>query len=141
MPHGAVPRRDCLVLGWGTAPSASELRTAIEKAAPAVRLEVDLPADAGNDLRVVLIRAGFRLEGVARSSARDADGRFVDQVRWARLASDSLDDPVGRTAVMNATTPRKRLISHALVRDERERVLLCETSYKPDWEQPLGLHA
>lgn len=40
---------------------------------------------------------------------------------------------------MNSVTARKRLIAHALVTDAAGRVLLCETSFKADFELPGGI--
>lgn len=84
-----------------------------------------------------LHRRGFRLEGRLRA-ARASGDRWVDDLVYARLA----DDPTGREAhthVMNSVTPRKRLIAHALVTDAAGRVLLCEPSFKEDWELPGGI--
>lgn len=84
-----------------------------------------------------LHRRGFRLEGRLRAAAPSGDG-WVDELVYGRLASD----PVGHAAhthVMNSVTPRKRLIAHALVLDAAGRVLLCEPSFKPDWELPGGI--
>ena len=40
---------------------------------------------------------------------------------------------------MNTVLPRTRLIAHVLIRDERDRVLLCDTVFKRDWELPGGI--
>lgn len=88
--------------------------------------------------RHALHRNGFRLEGVARAALRRGD-EWVDECGYARLASDPADDRLAFTAVMNTVTPRKRLIAHALVTDAAGRVLLCETTFKPDWELPGGI--
>lgn len=77
------------------------------------------------------------LEGRLRAARRVGEG-YVDELVYGRLA----DDPVGPQAstwVMNSVTPRKRLIAHALVTDVGGRVLLCETSFKSDWELPGGI--
>ena len=68
-----------------------------------------------------------------------ADDTFGDQRLYSRLATDVADGREGFTAVMNTVTPRKRLIAHALVTDAAGRVLLCETTFKPDWELPGGI--
>lgn len=84
-----------------------------------------------------LHRRGFLLEGRLREAAPSGDG-WVDELVYGRIASD----PVGRAAhtqVMNSVTPRKRLIAHALVLDAAGRVLLCEPSFKLDWELPGGI--
>jgi 8-oxo-dGTP diphosphatase len=40
---------------------------------------------------------------------------------------------------MNSALPKKRLIAHVLMRDDQDRVLLCETQFKQDWELPGGI--
>ena len=89
--------------------------------------------------RRALHRRGFRLEGRLREARASGNGQgFVDELVYGRLAGE----PAGLDAfthVMNSVTPRKRLIAHALVTDEAGRVLLCETSFKPDWELPGGI--
>lgn len=89
--------------------------------------------------RSALHRAGFRLEGRLRGAALDPDGSALDVLLYALLREDTRDGPEGFTAVMNTVTPRKRLIAHTLVTDEADRVLLCETSFKRDWELPGGI--
>ncbi len=42
-------------------------------------------------------------------------------------------------AHLNANLPTKRLIAQGLVRDEAGRVLLCELTYKLDWDLPGGV--
>lgn len=87
--------------------------------------------------RRALHRRGLQLEGRLRQARRTEHG-WVDELVYGRLA----DDPVGPEAstwVMNSITPRKRLIAHALVQDVAGLVLLCETSFKGDWEFPGGL--
>jgi 8-oxo-dGTP pyrophosphatase MutT (NUDIX family) len=41
--------------------------------------------------------------------------------------------------VLNSGLPRKRVIAQGLLRDDTERVLLCELTYKPDWDLPGGV--
>ncbi len=100
------------------------------------RSEVRVAADdlAG---RRDLHRRGFRLEGRLRAARASSTG-WVDELVYGRLAGDPVG-PGAHTYVMNTVTPRKRLIAHALLTDERGRVLLCETSFKPDWELPGGI--
>ena len=87
--------------------------------------------------RRALHRRGFRLEGRLREARPRSDG-WVDELVYARLAGDP-EGPEAHRHVMNSVTPRKRLIAHALVRDEAGRILLCETSFKEDWELPGGI--
>jgi 8-oxo-dGTP pyrophosphatase MutT (NUDIX family) len=58
----------------------------------------------------------------------------------ARLVSDpAADTRDGFIAMLNAGLPRKRVISQALIRDPDDRVLLCELTYKAEWDLPGGV--
>ncbi|HZA04143.1 MAG TPA: NUDIX hydrolase [Propionibacteriaceae bacterium] len=102
------------------------------------RLQVAVP---GRDhlLRRAVLRAGFRQEGVQRLAILDPDGIADDRYLFARLAIDQVGGSQGFSGVMNSALPRKRLIAHVLLRDDEDRVLLCETPFKPDWELPGGI--
>ncbi|MFC6286647.1 NUDIX domain-containing protein [Nocardioides sp. GCM10027113] len=77
--------------------------------------------------------AGLRREGVRRGPDRD-------HVVYARLASDlPASEPEGFRALLNSFLPRKRAISQMLVRDHDGRVLLCQLTYKRDWDLPGGV--
>ena len=39
----------------------------------------------------------------------------------------------------NATQPRKRVVADVLIRDEQDRILLVDPTYKPDWDLPGGM--
>jgi len=45
----------------------------------------------------------------------------------------------GLRAVLNATLPRKRLITQGLIRSDQGHVLLCELTYKSEWDLPGGV--
>lgn len=99
-----------------------------------VEAEID-PADAS--LRRALQRAGLRPEGVCRG--RGAAGAR-DVLRLARLR----DDPEPGTAeaflaMLNASLPTKRLIVQGVIGDDAGRVLLCELTYKRDWDLVGGV--
>jgi 8-oxo-dGTP diphosphatase len=102
------------------------------------RLEVSLPESDRAGRRAVL-RAGFRWEGLRRAALELPDGSYGDVAIFARLADDQVGGPSGFSGVMNSALPRKRLIAHVLMRDEEDRVLLCETQFKSDWELPGGI--
>jgi 8-oxo-dGTP diphosphatase len=132
-------------LGWSGSADQQELIRAVRQAADKAlagggvrRLEVSLVADAVPARRAVT-RAGFRLEGVRRQSMPRADGGYADVFLYARLASDVVTGPSAFSAVMNSVLPRKRLIAHVLITDGVDRLLLCETQFKPDWELPGGI--
>lgn len=77
--------------------------------------------------------AGMRREGVARMTTGD-------RVVLARLATDPpafSRESFG--AILNAGLPRKRVIGQGLWRDESGRYLLCELTYKQQWDLPGGV--
>jgi 8-oxo-dGTP diphosphatase len=102
------------------------------------RLEVSVPA-TDLDARRAVLRAGFRLEGVRREALQLPDGSYADVCVFARLATDQVSGSVGFSGVMNSALPKKRLIAHVLIRDAANRVVLCETQFKKDWELPGGI--
>ena len=82
--------------------------------------------------------SGLRREGVMRGVT--VDGEPVDRIVYARLATDvPLHEPEGFRALLNSFLPRKRAISQMLVRDGDGRVLLCQLTYKQDWDLPGGV--
>jgi len=82
--------------------------------------------------------SGMHREGVMRGVS--VDDRAVDRIVYSRLVTDApLDEPGGFRALLNSFLPRKRAISQLLVRDERDRVLLCRLTYKQDWDLPGGV--
>ena len=48
-------------------------------------------------------------------------------------------EPEGFRALLNSFLPRKRAISQLLVRDQAGRVLICQLTYKRDWDLPGGV--
>ena len=68
------------------------------------------------------------------------DGVPADRIVYARLATDTpVHEPGGFRALLNSFLPRKRAISQLLVRDPDDRVLLCQLTYKQDWDLPGGV--
>ena len=102
------------------------------------RLQVDIPA---NDLSAIraLHRAGFRREGRLRSAFEVSPNEYVDVLVYARLAIDPVEGGQGFSSVMDSVLPTKRIIAHVVFTDPQGRVLLTETTYKPDWELPGGV--
>jgi 8-oxo-dGTP pyrophosphatase MutT (NUDIX family) len=84
-------------------------------------------------------RAGLRREGLVRGhGVREGERR--DDILLGRLATDAApDNPRGFRALLNAALPTKRVIAQGLLRDGQGRVLLCELTYKPDWDLPGGV--
>ena len=84
-------------------------------------------------------RAGLRREGLMRR-AETTGGRRRDYVLLARLADDPPpSEREGFIAVLNAGLPTKRVIAQGLIRSDRGRVLLCELTYKREWDLPGGV--
>ena len=82
--------------------------------------------------------SGLRREGVMRGVT--VDGETVDRIVYARLATDvPVHEPEGFRALLNSFLPRKRAISQMLLRDGDGRVLLCQLTYKQDWDLPGGV--
>ena len=132
-------------LAWDPGADAGALEQALGIAADDAllgqglrRLEAAVPGTNRLARRAVL-RAGFRQEGVQREAVLAADGSFDDLYLFARLAADQVLGPNGFSGVMNSALPRKRLIAHVLLTDDDQRVLLCETQFKTDWELPGGI--
>lgn len=100
----------------------------------ATRLEARIPVDRTDDIRAASI-SGLRREGILRTP-----GNEPDRVLLARIADDP--PPMSRDgfiAILNAGLPTKRVISQGLLRDEHRRVLLCELTYKNEWDLPGGV--
>ncbi|MEV5003746.1 NUDIX hydrolase [Nocardioides sp. LML1-1-1.1] len=98
------------------------------------RVEVKVAVDDAEAQRIATW-SGLRREGVQR-------GRAGDVVVYARLVDDvPVHEPGGFRALLNSFLPRKRGIAQMLVRDEspEPRVLLCELTYKSDWDLPGGV--
>ena len=87
--------------------------------------------------------AGMQREGTMRGVT--VGGEPQDRLVYARLASDvPLDDPKSFRALLNSFLPRKRAIGQMLVRaapdgSGEDRVLLCQLTYKRDWDLPGGV--
>ena len=82
--------------------------------------------------------SGMRKEGVMRGVT--VDGTTVDRIVYARLATDApAHEPEGFRALLNSFLPRKRAISQMLIRDSDGRVLVCQLTYKQDWDLPGGV--
>lgn len=98
------------------------------------RVEARIPIERLSDVRAASI-AGMRREGVLRGAGGDPDRALL-----ARIADDP--EPYSRDgfiAILNAGLPTKRVISQGLLRDELGRVLLCELTYKKEWDLPGGV--
>lgn len=123
---GVVERALRLVVAW-----AFEAR-------PVQRVEARV-ADADRAGVRAALRAGLRKEGVARG-ALAGPGDRVDTMVLARLRDDAEPDSRdGFIALLNSSLPTKRAIAQGVLRDPAGRVLLCELTYKAEWDLPGGV--
>src|SRR5665811_1112919 len=98
------------------------------------RVETQIDAEDHATIRQAA-RAGLRKEGAVRGNADDPDRLLA-----ARLASDP--DPWSRDGflgILNAGLPTKRVIGQGILRDQQGRVLLCQLTYKNQWDLPGGV--
>ncbi len=103
---------------------------------------VEAHVEPGNERSIrVATRSGLRREGVRRIAPGTGErAETTEHVVFARLADDPpLGDPRGFRALLNSFLPRKRAIAQMLVRDPADRVLLCQLTYKRDWDLPGGV--
>ena len=115
---------------------AEEVRRVVESAfkGGSTRVETHVDPDDETAQRIATF-AGLMREGIARGVAEESD-----RIVYARLAHDTpLDDPQGFRSLLNSFLPRKRAISQLLVRSTDGRVLLCQLTYKRDYDLPGGV--
>jgi RimJ/RimL family protein N-acetyltransferase/ADP-ribose pyrophosphatase YjhB (NUDIX family) len=118
-----------------------ELHRVVAHADPHDRASLRIAGRAGLR-REGLVRAGQERAGQERageSSAETSDGRH-DRVQLARLATDP--EPSSREGfigVLNAGLPTKRVIAQGLIRNNANEILLCELTYKQEWDLPGGV--
>ena len=102
------------------------------------RVEARVDPDNRAALRVAA-RSGLRLEGRLRAHGAAGDER-QDLMLLARIARDpDVRERDGFIGILNSSLPRKRVIAQALLYDERGRILLCELTYKREWDLPGGV--
>lgn len=125
-------------LDWDGEVSTDELRREVAAALTEhSRVEVLVAVDDTAAQRAATW-AGMHREGVRRELGDD--GAQADRVVYARLVTDApVQEPGGFRSLLNSFLPRKRAISQMLVRDDRGRVLLCQLTYKHDWDLPGGV--
>jgi RimJ/RimL family protein N-acetyltransferase len=84
-------------------------------------------------------RAGLRREGLLRGNA-ELGGARHDTVVLGRLR----DDPApgtreGFIGILDSTLPTKRAIAQGVLRNAAGEALLCELTYKAEWDLPGGV--
>ncbi|MDP9823791.1 NUDIX domain-containing protein [Nocardioides massiliensis] len=135
--------------------SADLTRAPFNEAAGAVRREVERALGDLKQARVealvdpddeVSLRiatwAGLHREGIMRGIHEGTAGPTdrADRVVLARLETDvPLSESGGFRGLLNSFLPRKRAIAQLLIRDPDERVLMCQLTYKTDWDLPGGV--
>ena len=125
-------------LSWSAGTPLEEVQREVESALQGhARVEAWVDPD-DQDAHRNAIWSGLRREGVMRGIT--VDGDVVDRTVYGRLATDTpVHEPGGFRALLNSFLPRKRAISQMLVRDPDDRVLLCQLTYKQDWDLPGGV--
>lgn len=102
------------------------------------RVQAYVAQDNHRSLRVAS-RAGLRREGLLRGREL-RHGVRSDDVLMARLADDpDAQSRDGFIAMLNAGLPTKRVICQGVLRDRDHRILLCELTYKREWDLPGGV--
>ncbi|MEP7036020.1 MAG: NUDIX hydrolase [Actinomycetota bacterium] len=87
----------------------------------------------------IAFRVGLRREGTVRA-AQEWRGARRDYVQLARLATDpEPSSGTGFIEVLNAGLPTKRVIAQGLIRNSANEILLCELTYKKEWDLPGGV--
>ncbi|MFT4263150.1 MAG: NUDIX hydrolase [Nocardioides sp.] len=125
-------------LAWMPGENVDVVRRAVAEALTTHhRVEVHLdPADERAQRTAAF--SGLQREGVMRGVT--VDGRPVDRVVYGRVVTDApTHEPEAFRAMLNSVLPRKRAIAQMLLRDERDRVLICNLTYKADWDLPGGV--
>ena len=120
----------------GLGPTVDVVRVALAKAFSDGHHRVEVLVDPADDVaQRVATFSGLMREGVARR----VDGG-ADRIVYARLADDTpVEEPMGFRRLLNSFLPRKRAISQMLIRSTDDRLLLCQLTYKNDWDLPGGV--
>jgi RimJ/RimL family protein N-acetyltransferase/ADP-ribose pyrophosphatase YjhB (NUDIX family) len=97
-------------------------------------------------------RVGLRREGVVRGCRQGGghrqgeqveqveQGERGDYVQLARLATDPEPTSAsGFIGLLNAGLPTKRVIAQGLIHNSAGEILLCELTYKQEWDLPGGV--
>jgi len=125
-------------LAWTGDPNIDELRRLVASALTEhSRVEALVDPDDTAAQRTAAW-AGLLREGISRGLR--VDGQVVARIVYARVVGDApVNEPAGFRAMLNSFLPRKRAISQLLIRDRDDRVLLCQLTYKADWDLPGGV--
>lgn len=135
-------------LWWTTLPThrrqgiaSRAVRVLVEHALAEMGLErVEAHVDS-RDLASIRIglKAGLRREGLLRGHLTAHGGRHDTVVLGRRRADPGPDTREGFIGVLNSTLPTKRAIAQGVIRNAGGDVLLCELTYKREWDLPGGV--
>lgn len=125
-------------LAWSHDHTVEDVRRSVTAALHEhARVETWVDADDKTGQRMATW-SGMHREGVMRGVSVGEE--VVDRVVYARLRTDApLDEPGGFRSLLNSFLPRKRAIGQMLIRDQEGRVLVCQLTYKKDWDLPGGV--
>jgi len=120
----------------GLGPTVEAVRTALAEGFSEGHRRVEALVDPDDEIaQRVATFSGLMREGVARQVEGGAD-----RIVYARLVDDTpVEEPMGFRRLLNSFLPRKRAISQMLIRADDGRVLLCQLTYKNDWDLPGGV--
>jgi 8-oxo-dGTP pyrophosphatase MutT (NUDIX family) len=120
----------------GLGPTVEAVRKALDEGFSGGHHRVEVLVDPDDQVaQRIATFSGLMREGVARQVA---DG--ADRIVYARLADDTpVEEPMGFRRLLNSFLPRKRAISQMLIRSTDGHVLLCQLTYKNDWDLPGGV--
>jgi 8-oxo-dGTP pyrophosphatase MutT (NUDIX family) len=120
----------------GLGPTVEAVRTAVAEGFREGHRRVEVLVDPDDEIaQRVATFSGLMREGVARQVE---DG--ADRIVYARLVDDTpVEEPMGFRRLLNSFLPRKRAISQMLIRTDDHRILLCQLTYKNDWDLPGGV--
>jgi len=120
----------------GLGPSSTEVRRVVAAAFEGGAHRVEAHVDPTDDLaQRIATFGGLMREGVLRGVAHGAD-----RIVFARIATDiPVDEGHGFRTMLNSFLPRKRAISQLLITSSDQRVLLCQLTYKKDFDLPGGV--
>jgi 8-oxo-dGTP pyrophosphatase MutT (NUDIX family) len=125
----------------GLGPTVEAVRKALAEGFGGGHHRIEVLVDPDDEVaQRIATFSGLMREGVAR---RVLDGS--DKIVYARLADDTpVEEPMGFRRLLNSFLPRKRAISQMLIRAASDpggddRLLLCQLTYKNDWDLPGGV--
>jgi 8-oxo-dGTP pyrophosphatase MutT (NUDIX family) len=125
----------------GLGPAVEAVRDAVATAFSEGHHRVEVLVDPGDEFaQRIATFSGLMREGVGRRVEGGSD-----RIVYARLADDTpVEEPGGFRRLLNSFLPRKRAISQMLIRTTGteggiDRVLLCQLTYKNDWDLPGGV--